>query len=163
MGGPPEIRILMVCMGNICRSPVAEGVLRNRLREEGLSGRVFVDSAGTHFYHVGEPPDPRAQASARQRGYDISDLRARQLSPEDFHTFDYLLVMDYKNLRAVESLRPCGESKAHVALLLSYAEGAQHEEVPDPYYGGEEGFQHVLDLVESAVEGLLKDVKTRLS
>jgi len=148
------MRILVVCMGNICRSPLAHGVIRQRLRDAGLERHVEVDSAGTHGYHVGAPPDERAQAAASRRGVDISDLRARGVLPEDFTGFDLILAMDDENL---EALRRAADDAHHgkIHLFMEYAAGDTGRIVPDPYYGGPIGFERVLDLVEEATEGLL--------
>ena len=153
------IKVLFVCMGNICRSPVAQGVFENAVRREGLDGEIEVDSAGTHgFYHAGEMPDPRAQESALARGIDISGQRARLLKPEDCRRFDFILTMDEQNRRAVAGL--C-EGAAEVRPFLDYAPGPETE-VPDPYHGGPDGFQHALDLIERASEGLLREIRGRL-
>lgn len=152
------VRVLFVCMGNICRSPIAQGVLENVLRREGLQDEVSVDSAGTGAWHVGSPPDERAQRSASLRGLDLSAQRARRISPEDCDAFDYILTMDEDNYRAVASL--CRGS-AVVRPFLDFAHDSPEREVPDPYYGGPEGFDHVLDLVEEASEGLLADIRER--
>jgi protein-tyrosine phosphatase len=148
---------LFVCMGNICRSPLAQGVFEGVLRCEELEGEVFVDSAGTGRWHVGEPPDERALSAASLRGLDISAQRARQLRPEDCETFDYILTMDEENYRTVCSL--CRGS-AVVRPFLDFADSPERE-VPDPYYGGPDGFERVLDLVEKASEGLLEDIRER--
>jgi protein-tyrosine phosphatase len=152
------VRILFVCMGNICRSPLAQGIFENVLRREGLEDEVFVDSAGTGAWHVGSPPDERAQRSAGQRGLDLSSQRARRITPEDCKTFDYILTMDEDNYHAVASL--CRGS-AVVRPFLDFAANSPETEVPDPYYGGPDGFEHVLDLVEDASEGLLEDIRKR--
>jgi low molecular weight protein-tyrosine phosphatase len=152
------VRVLFVCMGNICRSPLAQGVFENVLRREGLEDEVFVDSAGTGAWHVGEPPDRRAQRSASSRGLDLSSQRARRIAPEDCEYFDYILTMDEENYRAVASL--CRGS-AVVRPFLDFAHDTQEREVPDPFYGGPEVFEHVLDLVEEASEGLLEDIRER--
>lgn len=150
-----RVRVLMVCMGNICRSPTAEGVLRARLRAAGLDRHVEVDSAGTHGYHAGEPPDRRAQKHAASRGYDLSKLRARRVVPADFERFDWVLAMDADNLERLRELRPEG-AQARLGLLMEHARRhADVREVPDPYYGPPAGFERVLDLVEDACEGLL--------
>ena len=153
------VSVLFVCMGNICRSPIAQGVLENAIRDEGLEAEISVDSAGTGSWHVGEPPDARAQESAKRRGYELDSQRARRLEPEDCQRFDYILVMDEENYSKVSAL--CRRSGAEVRFLLDYAPDPPMREVPDPYYGGPEGFDHVLDLVESAVEGLLDDIRER--
>ena len=153
-----RVSVLFVCMGNICRSPTAEGVFRRMVDEAGLSDRVEIDSAGTHAYHVGEPPDRRAQAAARDRGYDLSDQRARRVVPEDCHRFDHVLAMDSDNLARLEEL--CGAG--NVSLFLEFADDVSVSDVPDPYYGGGDGFERVLDLVEAGARGLLEDVRGRL-
>jgi len=145
-------------MGNICRSPLAQGVFENVARRESLEDEVFVDSAGTGAWHVGSPPDKRAQSIASLRGIDLSSQRARRITPEDCETFDYVLTMDEDNYRAVADL--CRGS-AVVRPFLDFAADSSEREVPDPYYGGPEGFEHVLDLVEEASEGLLDDIRER--
>ena len=150
-----KTRVLMVCMGNICRSPTAEGVLRAKLQAAGLQQRVEVDSAGTHGYHLREAPDPRAVRHAARRGVDLSGLRARRVVPEDFERFDHLLAMDDANLEWLRDKAPPGAGP-RVGLLLSYAQRhAAVREVPDPYFGAAEGFDRVLDLVEDACDGLV--------
>lgn len=157
-----ELRILMVCMGNICRSPSAEGVLRAKLLAAGLHGRVVVDSAGTHGYHTGEAPDPRAIAHAARRGYDIAGLRARPVEPEDYQRHHWLLAMDRANLDWLRDRAPEG-STAQLALLLAHAgAGSGVTEVPDPYYGAPAGFDHVLDLVEQACDRLVERLQSEL-
>jgi protein-tyrosine phosphatase len=152
------VHILFVCMGNICRSPVAQGVFEDVARHEGLADVIRVDSAGTHgFYHAGEPPDPRAQESVLARGIDISNQRARLLDPDDCRRFDYILTMDEENYRTVARLCNGG---AKIRPFLDYAPGPETE-VPDPYYGGPEGFQNALDLIEEASEGLLREIRER--
>ncbi|WP_445544433.1 low molecular weight protein-tyrosine-phosphatase [Delftia acidovorans] len=147
-------RILMVCTGNICRSPTAHGVLEKMVADAGLADRIEVDSAGTHDYHVGEAPDRRSQAHAARRGYDLSQQRARQLRAEDFTAFDQVLVMDGANESAAR--RICPESEWHrVQRLTDFCTEHSAREVPDPYYGGDRGFEDVLDLVEDACAGLL--------
>ena len=144
------MRILCVCMGNICRSPTAEAVLREMARRTAPNWSLQVDSAGTHGYHVGDPPDARAISAAARRGYDLSGLRARQLTAKDFSSFDLLLAMDEQNLAAMRRL---GEGR--VELLLDYAPQLGVREVPDPYYGGVEDFERVLDWVEIAARGVI--------
>jgi low molecular weight protein-tyrosine phosphatase len=153
------VRVLFVCMGNICRSPIAQGVFEDLVRREGLEGEISVDSAGTGSWHVGEPPDERAQKSARRRGIDIGSQRARRLRPEDCERFDYILFMDEENRLLVEPL--CKGGRAEVRLFLDYAPGFPQREIPDPYYGGRDGFELVMDLVEAASEGLLEDIRRR--
>ena len=152
------VRVLFVCMGNICRSPLAQGVFEDVLRREGLEGEVSVDSAGTGAWHVGSPPDERALSAASLRGVDISSQRARRIKPEDCQNFDYVLTMDEENYRAVAGL--CRGS-AVVRPFLDFATDSLETAVPDPYYGGPDGFEHVLDLVEEASEGLLEDIRER--
>ena len=153
------VRVLMVCMGNICRSPTAEVVLRRKLQQAGLQGRVMVDSAGTHGYHTGEAPDPRAIAAGRRRGYDLASLRARPVQTEDFERFHWLLAMDEDNLAWLQRKAPPGHG-AQVALLLAHAQRHRDEtRVPDPYYGGPAGFDRVLDLVEDGCDGFVARLK----
>ena len=152
------VRVLFVCMGNICRSPLAQGVFEDVARREGLEDQIFVDSAGTGNWHVGSPPDARAMKSARLRGLDISSQRARQISRDDCESFDYILTMDEENYHLVSSL--CRGS-AVVRPFLDFASDSTEREVPDPYYGGPEGFERVMDLVEGASEGLLEDIRER--
>lgn len=147
-------RVLFVCTGNICRSPTAEGVFRHMAREAGLDAVIDADSAGTHGYHVGEPPDPRTVEAARRRGFDLSAQRARKVRMDDFEAFDLILAMDRDHLAHLDSLRPNG-ARADVRLFLDYHPEAGHKDVPDPYYGGGAGFEHVLDLVEHASRALL--------
>lgn len=154
------MRVLFVCLGNICRSPTAEGVMRYRLQQVGLAAQVAVDSAGTAAWHIGKAPDPRTCAAAAQRGYRLHELRARQVQAEDFARFDLILAMDYDNLRELQRLRP-DSACAELDLLLRRGGLAEHE-VPDPYYGGSDGFERVLDLVESACERLIEQIRERL-
>jgi len=146
-------------MGNICRSPLAQGVFEDLVRREGLEEKVFVDSAGTGRWHVGSLPDERAQRSASSRGLDLSTQRARQVTPDDCQSFDYILTMDEENYQTVAAL--CRGGSAEVRPFLNYAPDRFETEVPDPYYGGPDGFEHVLDLVEEAAEGLLEDIRVR--
>jgi protein-tyrosine phosphatase len=151
------IRILFVCLGNICRSPTAEGVFRDMLMREGLGGNpalVEVDSAGTAEWHVGNPPDGRAIKAAAKRGIDISGCRARRVGREDFFAFDYLLAMDRSNLEALEGARP-RKAKSRLGLFLDYAPQLAIKDVPDPYYGGPHQFDVVLDLLEVGSRGFL--------
>ncbi|PTR29725.1 low molecular weight protein-tyrosine-phosphatase [Pseudomonas sp. GV085] len=154
------MRVLFVCLGNICRSPTAEGVLRHKLREAGLADRVEVASAGTGDWHVGKAPDKRSQAAAQLRGYDLSTQRARQVSRADFATYDLILAMDNSNLRNLEALQPA-MGKAELDLFLRRYQ-SQVDEVPDPYYDGEQGFEQVLDLIEHASDLLVIELKGRL-
>ena len=153
------VRVLFICLGNICRSPLAQGVFEEVVRREGLEDEVFVDSAGTGSWHVGRPPDERAQRSASLRGLDISVQRARRVTPEDCERFDYMLTMDEANYSALAAL--CRGVSAEVRPFLDYAPDRVETEVPDPFYGGSEGFEHVLNLVEEASEGLLEEIKKK--
>src|ERR1017187_1055564 len=150
--------ILFVCMGNICRSPTAHGVFRQKVMDHALTHRVNVDSAGTHNYHPGSPPDERSQAHAARRGYDLSDLRARRIRDEDFEDHDLILVMDLDNLEATQAECP-PEHQHKIRLLTEFCVQSNSKVVPDPYYGGANGFEAVLDLVEDACEGLILHVK----
>ncbi|MFM1897377.1 MAG: hypothetical protein RLZZ385_2451 [Pseudomonadota bacterium] len=154
--GQPVIRVLMVCLGNICRSPTAHGVFQQRVIHHGLQERIQVDSAGTANYHIGEAPDGRSVQAARMRGYDLQDLRARQVQQQDFHRFHYILAMDHGNLREL-MLRCPPEHRGKLQLFLSYGRHSR-DAVPDPYYSGPEGFELVLDLVEGAADGLLHHI-----
>ncbi|MCS6786733.1 MAG: low molecular weight phosphotyrosine protein phosphatase [Thiobacillaceae bacterium] len=156
-----KYHILLVCMGNICRSPTAEGVLRRRLQDAGLMHRVIVDSAGTHGYHVGSPPDRRAQEAAARRGYDLSRLIARQVGEQDCSDFDLVLAMDWDNLGHLERLCP-PQHRHKLRLFLSFSRRYAGQEVPDPYYGGREGFERVLDMVEDAADGLVEFLQREL-
>lgn len=155
-----KVSVLFVCLGNICRSPTAEGVFRHILREEGMDGQILTDSAGTHAYHVGEPPDRRAQATAQGRGIDLSDLRARKALAEDFARFDYVLAMDSENYENLTAICP-PEHSDKLKMFLDFAPQLNRREVPDPYYGGAQGFEQVFDMVEHASRGLLEDIRKR--
>ena len=148
-------RVLLVCLGNICRSPTAEGVVRAIAAREFSGLPLYVDSAGTANYHVGEPPDRRTIAAARRRGYELAALRARQVCAEDFWGFDYVLAMDRANLAELDQFG-AGPRHAHVGLFLQFSPDAGVDEVPDPYYGGAEEFERVLDLCEAGARGLLR-------
>lgn len=154
------VKVLFVCMGNICRSPTAHGVFQKMVDDQSLGHLIEVDSAGTHAYHVGEAPDPRAQAAARRRGVELNTLRARKVKASDFDVFDYVLVMDDDNYQNLELICPSGREEK-LSLFLDYAPTMKEREVPDPYYGGESGFERVLDLIEAASEGLLADIQSR--
>ena len=155
------VRVLFVCMGNICRSPTAEGVFKRHVRDAGLEGVILSDSAGTHKYHVGEPPDRRAREAAQRRGYDLTDLRARRVTTRDFETFDLVLAMDEHNLKLLRRQAP-PEHAQKLRLFMEFASEQRLREVPDPYYGGQQGFESVLDLVEDAAQGLLHHIRTQL-
>ncbi len=150
-------RILMVCMGNICRSPMAEGVLRKAVRDAGLDKQIAVDSAGTHAYHIDAAPDPRAQQAIRQRGIDISDLRGRKVADADFERFDYILVMDGDNYDKLIKRAPA-HHHGKIRRLLSFSRKYPNLDVVDPDYGGPQGFEENLDMIEDAVQGLLRDI-----
>jgi protein-tyrosine phosphatase len=154
----PLIRVLFVCLGNICRSPTAEGVFRDLVLREGLSEHIAMDSAGTAAYHIGAAPDSRAQAEATRRGIDISDLRGRQARPNDFHAFDYILAMDSENHRNLMAICPPDrEEKLH--MFLDFAPHVERRDVPDPYYDG--NFDAVYDMIEAAAQGLLADIRAK--
>ncbi|MFN9679327.1 MAG: low molecular weight protein-tyrosine-phosphatase, partial [Betaproteobacteria bacterium] len=153
-------KVLFVCMGNICRSPTAQGVFRKMVVDAGIADIVQVESAGTHAYHVGEPPDARAQQAAKKRGYEIGDLRARQVTADDFRDADLILAMDWENLSMLQ--QQCPKAYKHkLQLLMRFAGEHDAATVPDPYYGGPEGFNTVLDYVEDACQGLLDVVRRR--
>ncbi|UCE89708.1 MAG: low molecular weight phosphotyrosine protein phosphatase [Pseudomonadota bacterium] len=155
-----KIEVLFICMGNICRSPTAQGVFRHLVVQEGMSDVVVTDSAGTHAYHVGNPPDGQALATAQQRGIDISDMRARRVGEEDFERFHYVLAMDRDNYAILEDM--CPEQHRHkLRFFMEFAPERRETEVPDPYYGGRLGFEKVFDLVEEASRGLLEDIRTQ--
>lgn len=162
----PRVRVLMVCMGNICRSPTAEAVLRQRLAQAGLADRVEVDSAGTHAYHLGGPPDARSREAGERRGYELAHLRARKVDAADFAGFDLLLAMDWDNLALLEAECPA-ELRRRLRRLAEFIPAghalAGAQVVPDPYYGGPAGFEHVLDLVEAACDGLVTALSQRLA
>ncbi len=156
----PVFKILFVCMGNICRSPTAEGVFQKKLTDNLLHTLVYVDSAGTHNYHLDSPPDARSQMHALRRGYDLSALRARQVRHVDFEHFDLLLTMDWDNRALLEER--CPPTLQHkIRGFVEFLQTTQAHAIPDLYYGGEQGFEHVLDLVEEASDGLMEWVKKR--
>lgn len=156
--GTARVRVLFVCMGNICRSPTAQGVFMKRVAEEGLAHLVESDSAGTHAYHVGEAPDRRARETAQRRGIDLSTQRARRALAEDFELFDYVLAMDQDNHSALSALCPPGFEQ-RLRLFMDYAPHLERREVPDPYYGGANGFETVFDMVDEAARGLLEEIR----
>ena len=156
------VKVLFVCLGNICRSPTAEGVFRKLVQEQGLADQIEIDSAGTHAYHVGAPPDARAQQAARQRDIDLSGLRGRQATARDIERFDYVLAMDRENHENLLDICPDGlEHK--VRLFMEFAPARSEKEVPDPYFGGPAGFDRVLDMIEEAAAGLLKNIHRHLN
>jgi protein-tyrosine phosphatase len=156
------VSICFVCLGNICRSPTAEAVMRAQVNAAGLADRILIDSAGTGDWHIGKAPDDRAQRAGRTRGYDLSALRARQVVEADFDRFDLLLAMDEANLLNLRRLSP-PERRERVRLLMEFAPLAEQREVADPYFGGNEGFEAVLDQVEAACAGLLDHLRVRLA
>ena len=153
--------ILIVCTGNICRSPTAHGVLLKKVAQRGWSDKVHVDSAGTHAYHVGEPPDERSQQHAARRGYDLSRLRARRVTDEDFERFDLILAADLGHLELLRAQCP-PQHADKIQMLMRHAGRPEVHSVPDPYYGGVQGFEQVLDYIEDACEGLLKEIEARV-
>ncbi|MCG8510638.1 MAG: low molecular weight phosphotyrosine protein phosphatase [Rhodospirillales bacterium] len=152
------VKVLFVCMGNICRSPAAEGVFRALVEREGLADRISCDSAGIDAWHVGEPPDSRMRAAARKRGVDLSAIRARKAIAADFDRFDYVLAMDQSNMAGLSRICPSGRED-RLRRFLEFAPNADLREVPDPYYGGPSGFELVLDLIEEGTAGLLDDIR----
>ena len=154
------VKVLFVCMGNICRSPTAHGVFEKILEDHSLAHLVEVDSAGTHAYHVGDSPDNRSQEAALRRGVDLGTLRARKVTPSDFEIFDYVLAMDDDNLQNMERICPPSH-RGKLRLFLEFAQEFDETEVPDPYYGGHRGFERVLDLIEAASVGLLGDIRSK--
>jgi protein-tyrosine phosphatase len=152
------VKVLFVCLGNICRSPTAEGVFRKLVREEKLEHLFEIDSAGTHAYHIGEPPDERAQAACARRGIDISPLRGRKAIAADIDRFDYVLAMDHENYEDLRDICPAGR-ESRIRLFMEFAPDRPEEEVPDPYFGGASGFDRVLDMIEDAARGLLEDIR----
>ena len=156
-----NFRVLLVCMGNICRSPTAEGVLRKYIKNNNLGDKVEVDSAGTHGYHVGEAPDSRTQRAAAIRGYNLTQLRARKVARQDLDYFDLILAMDKSNLDNLQRMAT-PEQQERIKLFMQYAKNFDDEEVPDPYYGLGHGFDLVLDMVEDASMGLIEDIKQKI-
>lgn len=154
-------RVLFVCMGNICRSPTAEGVFKAMVANENLHDRIESDSAGTHGYHIGSPPDPRALAAAEARGYDLEQLRARRVATGDFNVFDLVLAMDTENRVALHRICPANRSD-RLKLFLDFAPDLKEREVPDPYYGARSDFEHVLDLAEAGSKGLIAAIRQRI-
>lgn len=151
-------KVLFICLGNICRSPTAEAVFKHRSKTAGLS--LLIESAGTGAWHAGDPPDPRAQEAGVNRGYSFKGQRARKVTQDDFEKFDYILAMDKTNLTQLTALCP-QVYKNKVELFLNYAQNTKERDVPDPYYGGTDGFEHVLDLVEAASDGLISAIKAK--
>ena len=157
-----QFSVLMICMGNICRSPTAEGVLRHQVRLAGLADRVHIDSAATHGYHIGSPPDERSCAHAAKRGYDLTSQRARRVCDDDFERFDLILAMDWDNLAELQA--DCPDALQHkLRRLMEFAPQGMGDVVPDPFYGGKQGFETVLDHVETACAGLLEHIRAKLA
>lgn len=154
-------KVLFVCMGNICRSPTAHGVFQNLVDEQGLDDLIEVESAGTHGYHIGNPPDSRSQATASKNGIDLSGLRARQFLSSDFNDFDYVIGMDYANIENMLSIKPA-QSSARIDLMLAYSDKYDEKEVPDPYFG-HDGFDQVYDMISDASAGLLGFIRSQHS
>ncbi len=153
-----EVKVLFVCMGNICRSPLAHGLFEHRVQQAGLSKRITIDSAGTHAYHVGNLPDPRSQQTAENHGIDLSSQRARQVKASDFEQFDYVVAMDRDNYSTLSSQCP-DEHRHKLKLFMEFAPQLSETEVPDPYYGGESGFEMVYQLIDAAANGLMADIE----
>lgn len=160
MNNKGKISVLFVCMGNICRSPTAEGIFRHLVNEKNLSDKFITDSAGTHAYHVGEPPDSRAQETAHSRGIDLSDLRGRKVTADDFNKFDYVLAMDKDNYAILHALCPTSKTNK-LKLFLEFASDIDSKEVPDPYYGGTQGFEKVFDMLEQASLGFIEHIQSK--
>ena len=154
------VKVLFVCLGNICRSPTAHGVFEKLIADEGMQDVIGIDSCGTGAWHIGQPPDERTQRAAKERGYDLGHLRARKFSVDDFAEFDYILSMDTRNLADVIKKAP-DDYGGVIKLFLDYSEERNILEVPDPYYGGDEGFERVFNIVESACQGLMKELKEK--
>jgi protein-tyrosine phosphatase len=155
-----KVKVLFVCMGNICRSPLAHGLFEHRVEKAGLSDRISIDSAGTHAYHIGELPDPRSQETALSHGFDLSSQRGRKVTASDFPKFDYVLAMDNDNHALL--IEQCPDEHRHkLKLFLEFAPQLAETEVPDPYYGGASGFEHVYQLIDAAADGLMEDIESR--
>lgn len=158
-----SLSVLFVCLGNICRSPSAHGVFRARVADAGLADRVFVDSAGTGNWHAGRPPDTRARVAAAARGVMIEDLRARQVTADDLQRFDYVIAMDAENLQELKRMEHASrQPRAEVRLFGDYSVDHPGQSIPDPYYGGDDGFERVLDRIENASDGLIAEIRERL-
>ncbi|PCK10197.1 MAG: phosphotyrosine protein phosphatase [Alteromonadaceae bacterium] len=162
------VSVLFVCLGNICRSPTAHGVFQGVVERAGLQSRIEIDSAGTSGWHIGNSADGRSSEAAKRRGYDLSALRSRGMAEDDFEKFDYILAMDSSNLHDLEAIAPAAvlnsdPQAAKLGLFLAYSQQSDYDEVPDPYYGGEDAFELVLNLVEDACQGLLREISCELS
>ena len=158
-----QINVLFVCMGNICRSPTAEGYFKHIVEKAGLSQHIKTDSAGTHAYHIGSPPDARAQAASLKRDIDISSLRGRKVESNDFDTFDYVIAMDNSNYSDLGKIANKHKHKHKIFMFLEFSRKFTEDQVPDPYYGGDDGFEHVLNLIEDASNGLLTHIREKHS
>ncbi|MFV0505400.1 MAG: low molecular weight protein-tyrosine-phosphatase [Bacteroidales bacterium] len=158
-----KIKVLFVCLGNICRSPSAEGLMRHFVRDAGLENSIFCDSAGMAAYHVGERADRRMRNHATDRGYSLTSISRKVCSPDDFYEFDYIIGMDDENITNLESACPNAECLKKIHRMVDFCQVGQYKEVPDPYYGGAEGFEFVLDILEDACEGLLEYIKEKYS
>ena len=155
-----NVNVLFICMGNICRSPLAHGLFEHRVKRAGLTEKISIDSAGTHAYHVGNLPDPRSQQTAQSHGIDLSSQRARQVTDSDFERFDYVLAMDNDNYALLSE--QCPDKHQHkLKLFLEFASQLDETEVPDPYYGGDAGFEKVYQLIDAAADGLMADIESR--
>ena len=159
-----KIKVLFICMGNICRSPTADGVFKSIVESQGLANRIQVDSAGTHGYHIGNSPDQRAQATASKHGIDLSSLTARKVTEQDFYDFDYIIAMDQDNLRNLQDVQQhlTSSSEASLHLLMEFSSKWNNSEVPDPYYGGDNGFEEVFQMIKNASEGLFDKIHLEL-
>ncbi|MBS62753.1 low molecular weight protein-tyrosine-phosphatase [Salinisphaera sp.] len=156
------VRVMFVCLGNICRSPTAHGVFRHMVAEAGLDDRIEIASSGTGDWHIGKPPDQRAASAALKRQIDIDDLRAQQVTADDLRAFDYVLAMDADNLASLQTLyQATADARAEPSLFMRYSTAYRDQSVPDPYFGGEQGFERVLDMIEDASSGLLADIRQR--
>jgi protein-tyrosine phosphatase len=159
MNNIKQVKVLFVCMGNICRSPTAHGVFQSKVDADGLAEKILVDSAGTHSYHIGSPPDMRSQATAQSRGVELGKLKARRFSTEDFGEFDYLIGMDRSNMADMLAIKP-DDANARVHLMLDYSSKFEQQEIPDPYFGND-GFDLVFDMIDDAAIGLLREIRSR--
>ncbi len=159
MNDRKKVSVLFVCMGNICRSPTAEGVFKDVVKKAKLSDKIIIDSAGTHAYHIGESPDRRSQSTARKHGIELSSQKARKVLIEDFDRFDYIIAMDRSNYEDLKRLAGNDEQIKKISLFMSYSTAWNNDEVPDPYYGGSNGFEQVFEMVHSASQGLLRHIQ----
>ncbi|MFV0346370.1 MAG: low molecular weight protein-tyrosine-phosphatase [Bacteroidales bacterium] len=156
-----KIKVLFVCLGNICRSPSAEGVMRDFVKEAGLDKSIFCDSAGTAAYHVGEKADARMRKHAFNRGYNLTSISRKVKSPDDFYNFDYIIGMDDENISDLENICPDAQCLKKIHRMVDFCEEDKYTKVPDPYYGGAEGFEFVIDILEDACKGLLNSIREK--